>query len=94
MHADAGSPTAIVDALLPSGERTTIRIVDGTVASVGAAALPGDVIVGLIFSRTCVPRIRDRTPLAMYGRSKRSGWSTGTWCEPWKTPATIKRAVP
>ena len=45
MHADAGSPTAIVDALLPSGERTTIRIVDGTVASVGAAALPGDVIV-------------------------------------------------
>jgi cytosine deaminase len=35
-------PLTIVDALLPDGRRTDVRIVDGLVHSVGAPAAPGD----------------------------------------------------
>jgi cytosine deaminase len=41
----AAPPLTIVDVLLPSGERTSMRIVEGVVASLGAAPLPGDLVI-------------------------------------------------
>lgn len=41
----ARPPLTIVDALLPSGVITSLRIVDGVVAAVGVAAEPGDTVL-------------------------------------------------